>query len=167
MSRLIVLSLALASFGCANRNEDGKFVQSMYSRAHESLDRSILASVGATVISMLDQDAHTVIGGERTQLVKERAIAVSILGRELAYVTCNVEPVTGKSLDEEFPTGLVRIGDYRQKTLSLAGPNRRVAFDETKYDSHLRQILSDQSYSKLITIRNRWGYFDKLKQDYQ
>lgn len=100
------------------------------------------------------------------------ALASHVFARELAYVNGTPPPFSSEPtlpIEEELVFGSMEDHQQRFRQL-LAGAfkaDRRVEFNEAKYDSILKQTVGGAGFTKIDEIRKRWGYFDKLKNDFQ
>jgi hypothetical protein len=85
-----------------------------------------------------------------------------IFAKEIEYVKGNTPSDTGK---EVVGTGLMTINEFRNKMEeAILNPDQPFgAIDDRSYSSILSSVLTQEELKKLDQIRNKYGYWSKLK----
>jgi hypothetical protein len=100
------------------------------------------------------------------------ALASHVFARELEYVKGTPPPFSNEpALPIEEEPVFASMEEHKQRFRQLLADafkaDRRVEFNEGKYESILKQTVGGAGYTKVDETRKRWGYFDKLKNDFQ
>jgi len=89
-----------------------------------------------------------------------------VFAREMAYVAGQAPQFSPRSPDEDQARLYTKDEWHELVRSKLLRADRKVYFDEQKYNLFIENVLGKEDYARIKAIRQRWRYFEELKKDY-